>query len=156
MSRELEPSWYRKPDGRLVMVFRDQEGSFRSLASESRDQGLTWSLPTLTTMPDSRSKQSAGNLPNGAAFLVNNPSGSKERSPLVITLSGAGERFTQAYLLRSGSELRPLKYPGRYKRVGFSYPKSIVVDGKVFVSYATNKEDIEVTEVPVSSLGVQD
>ena len=81
------------------------------------------------------------------------PSRTSGNARLVITLSAAGERFTRAYLLRSGSELRPLRYPGRYKRVGFSYPKSIVHDGKVFVSYATNKEDIEVTEVPVSALG---
>lgn len=62
------------------MVFRDQDSSFRQLASESTDRGVTWATPVLTAMPDSRAKQSAGNLPDGTAFLVNAPSGSIARA----------------------------------------------------------------------------
>lgn len=66
VSRELEPSLFlRVADDCAVMVFRDQESSFRQLASESCDRGASWSLPALTDMPDSRAKQSAGNLPTG-------------------------------------------------------------------------------------------
>jgi hypothetical protein len=104
--------------------------------------------------PDSRAKQSAGNLPNGTAFMVNNPSGNKNRFPLAITLSKDGFVFDTAYLLRSGekSDLQPLRFKGKYKRVGYSYPKSVIWNNYLYVSYATNKEDIELTRIPISSL----
>lgn len=153
MSRELEPSWFHRPDGAVVMVFRDQNNSFRKLAAISTDNAETFSTPTLTNFPDSRAKQSAGNLPNGMAFQVSNPSGNKTRIPLVITLSKDGKLFYSAFLLRSGGkDLQPLRSEGLYKRIGYSYPKSIVWNGYLYVSYATNKEDVEVSRVQISSL----
>jgi hypothetical protein len=104
-------------------------------------------------MPDSRSKQSAGNLPDGTAFQVSNPSNSRTRIPLVISLSQDGKLFDRAYLLRSGgADLQPLRYPGQYKRAGFSYPKSVIWNDFFYAAYATNKEDAEITRVPLSSL----
>ena len=147
ISRELEPSWFLTAQQNPVMVFRDQGSSFTVLASISKDNGNSWSKPAATNMPDSRAKQSAGNLPDGRAFIVNNPSGSKTRTPLTITISNDGETFDRAFLLRSESELPPMLYEGKYKRIGYSYPKSIVWNKRVWVSYAVNKEDIEVTEV---------
>jgi hypothetical protein len=136
-----------------VMVFRDQNSTFYQLASESSDRGVTWTTPATTNMPDSRAKQSAGNLPDGSAFLVNCPSGNKDRFPLVITLSKDGEIFDTAFVLRKGGkDLQPLRYEGRYKRPGYNYPKSIVWNGCFYVSYATNKEDVEITRVPLKSL----
>lgn len=153
MSRELEPSWYRRPDGKVVMVFRDQNNSYKKLAAISADNAVSFSTPVLTNFPDSRAKQSAGNLPNGMAFQVSNPSGNKTRIPLVLTLSKDGELFDKAFLLRSGNkDLQPLRYEGKYKRTGYSYPKSIVWKGHLYVSYATNKEDIEVTRIPLKNL----
>jgi hypothetical protein len=64
-TRELEPSWYRRADGAIIMVFRDQNSTFHKLASLSADRGQTWTLPVETNMPDSRAKQSAGNLTAG-------------------------------------------------------------------------------------------
>lgn len=152
-SREMEPSWFYRADGAVVMVFRDQAESFYKLASVSTDRGATWSTPVLTNMPDSRSKQSAGNLPDGTAFQVSNPSNNRIRIPLVITLSRDGQLFDRAYLLRSGgADLQPLRYPGQYKRAGFSYPKSVIWNDVFYVSYATNKEDAQLTRVPLSSL----
>jgi hypothetical protein len=40
-TRELEPSWYLRGDGALVMVFRDQSATYRKLASVSADVGRT-------------------------------------------------------------------------------------------------------------------
>ena len=152
-SREIEPGWFRRRDGALVMVFRDQQGTFRQLASVSRDSGVTWGRPQIVDMPDSRSKQCAGNLPDGTAYMVNNPSGSKDRFPLVITLSKDGFLFDRAYLLRSGGKgLQPMRFKGRFKRAGYSYPKSVVWGGYLYVSYATNKEDVEITRIPIGSL----
>lgn len=152
ISRELEPSWFLNKHAEPVMIFRDQASSFTVLVSTSKDRGKTWTLPVASNMPDSRAKQSAGNLPDGRAFLINNPSGSKNRTPLAITLSSNGQKFDRAYLLRSEAELPPMLFAGKYKRIGYSYPKSILWNNRVWVSYAVNKEDIEVTSVAIDSL----
>lgn len=150
-SRELEPSWFRRSDGCLVMVFRDQADTFRQLASSSCDRGGTWTKPVVTTMQDSRAKQSAGNLPNGTAFLVNAPSGTKLRSPLVLTLSLDGRSFDSAFLLRAGPPPSVQKL-GLYKRPGYHYPKSVVWNGALYVGYTVGKEVVEITRVPLTSL----
>lgn len=152
-SRELEPSWYLRGDGAVVMIMRDQASSFRKLASVSHDRGKTWSRPVVTAMPDSRSKQSAGNLPDGTAFMVGNPTRSKQRFPLALALSGEGFLFDRAFLLRAGGDALPaMRHQGRHKRAGYSYPKSVVWNGWLYVAYATNKEDVELSRVPLESL----
>ena len=154
MSRGIEPSWFSRSDDAVVMVFRDQESSFKKLASLSKDQGVTWSTPVLIKTPDSRAKQSAGNLPDGTAFMVNNPTGSKRRFPLVITLSDDGFFFDRAFRLRSGgNDLQALRVPGKYKRAGYSYPKSVLWQEHLYVGYTTNKEDVQLTRIPISHLG---
>jgi hypothetical protein len=155
-SREMEPSWFRRADGAVIMVFRDQASTFRRLASISLDRGATWSTPVLTNMPDSRSKQSAGNLPDGTAFQVGNPVEYKLRIPLVVSLSRDGYLFDKAFVLRQGGpDLQAQRYPGKAKGRGYSYPKSMIHAGHLYVSYATNKEDVEFTRVPVASLVYQ-
>lgn len=150
ISRELEPSWFINAQGHIVMVFRDQSSSFKMLAAVSKDNGETWSPVERTNMPDSRAKQSAGNINNGTAYLINNPTGNKTRHPLVLTLSQDGNRFTSAFLIRYSSNLPPMLYKGKYKRAGYSYPKSIVWNNKIIVSYAINKEDIAITQIDIS------
>jgi len=103
-------------------------------------------------MPDSRAKQSAGNLPDGRAYLINNPSGNKNRTPLTITLSKDGQEFDRAYLVRAEAELPLMRFNGKYKRIGYSYPKSLVWDNRLWVSYAVNKEGIEVTSIRAEDL----
>lgn len=153
ISREIEPSWFYRKDGAVVMIFRDQNNTFKKLASISKDNGKTWTTPQIIDTPDSRAKQSAGNLPDGTAFMVNNPSGTKDRFPLVVTLSKDGFLFDKAYLLRNGGDnLQPLRYKGKYKRAGYSYPKSVIWGDYLYVSYATNKEDVELTRIPINSL----
>lgn len=153
MSREIEPSWFYREDGSVVMIFRDQKSTYKKLAAISHDKGMTWSTPVIVDTPDSRAKQSAGNLPDGTAFMVNNPSGDKDRFPLVITLSSDGFFFNKAFLIRSGGkDLQPMRFEGKYKRAGYSYPKSVIWNQHLYVSYATNKEDIQLTRIPLESL----
>ena len=91
-SRELEPSLYQRHDSTLVMIFRDQAGSY-------------------------------------------------------------GCCFDKAILLRAGSsDLQPQRYPGKAKTLGYSYPKSMVHHGKLYIAYATNKEDVEYTTVDLNTL----
>lgn len=149
-SRELEPSWYIRNDDAIVMVMRDQSSTYKKLASVSHDNGNTWTTPVIVDTPDSRSKQCAGNLPNDkGAYMIYNPSKDKERLPLCIVMSEDGYMFDKAYLLRSSShdDLPTMRQIGKYKRMGYSYPKSTTYKNKIYVSYATNKEDIEITEI---------
>lgn len=147
ISRELEPSWFHKHGGEIVMTFRDQAGSFKILAAQSDDNGASWTSAQITNVPDSRAKQSAGNLPDGTAFIVNNPTGNKTRLPLVMLLSRNGEEFNQAIVLRGRDQLPAMRFAGKYKRKGYSYPKSYVWNNALWVSYAVNKEDIAVTRL---------
>ncbi|MGM9736027.1 MAG: exo-alpha-sialidase [Candidatus Cryptobacteroides sp.] len=204
-SREIEPSWYIAPDfgnnrpalpgntvipggdaqpedslETIVMIFRDQANSYKKIEAVSKDRGKTWSAPRLTGIEDSRSKQSAGNLPDGRAFMVWNPSDSKDRWPLVIAVStpdtdsdaisraSTGEyadpaaqsgpqtvtdaiRWTRTVLLDE-SDLSPMRKDGLYKRRGYSYPKSFVHDGYIYIGFAMNKEDAYVLRIRISDL----
>ncbi len=152
-SRELEPSLYEKANGNIVMIFRDQKSTFYKIAAESSDGGVSWTDPVLTGMPDARTKQSAGNLPDGTAYMVGNPVTNKHRIPLVLTLSDDGELFDRAFLLREGGDSMPdVTYNGDYKRKGYSYPKSMVAGDYLYVAYTLNKQDVQVTRIPLSSL----
>jgi hypothetical protein len=137
------------------MTFRDQDGTYKRLAAISGDRGESWSTPVITDMPDSRSKQSCGNLADSTSFLAGNPVNNKTRIPLAVTLSKTGQFFNTAYLLRAGGETMPeLRYEGKAKRLGYHYPKSMVYNDYLYVAYATNKEDAEYTRVPLASLVV--
>jgi hypothetical protein len=151
-SREIEPSQYLQPDGTIVMLFRDQSSSFRKLVSFSKDDGETWTKPALTSFPDARTKQCAGNLPDGTAFMVSCPVPAKRRWPLVLHLSSDGRVFDKAILLRSGApaDLPHRRYDGKYKTLGYNYPKALVHNGKLYVGYSTNKEDVECTIVTLA------
>ena len=151
-SRELEPSLYWKKDGTLVMVFRDQKSTYKKMAATSTDHGETWSKAVVTAVPDARTKQSAGNLPDGTAYFACNPVDNKTRLPLALLLSDDGTSFDRGYLLRSSNEIQSLRFSGSAKRAGYHYPKSMVHDGYLYVAYATNKEDVEYTRVPISKL----
>jgi hypothetical protein len=151
-SREVEPSSYVRADGVTVMVFRDQSGTYRKLAAMSGDRGSTWTVPVVTNMPDSRAKQSAGNLPDGTAFFVSNPVPNATRIPLAVTLSRDGQLFDRAFLLRGGGDLQPQRYPGVAKTPGYDYPKSMAYGGSLYVGYSVNKEDVQLTRVPLASL----
>ena len=156
VSREIEPSWFLQKNNSIVMVFRDQKSSHHTLASISKDFGETWSTPEITNMPDSRSKQSAGNFLDNAAYLINNPVNHKSRMPLVVTLSKNGNFFNKAYAIRKGGEsIQSLRYQGKYKRLGYHYPKSFVWNKHLYVSYTTNKEDVEYSKIPLTSLNIE-
>lgn len=51
-----------------------------------------------------------------------------------------------------GKSLPHLRHPGKYKRLGYHYPKSLVADGHLHLIYAVNKEDVELTRVPLDAL----
>lgn len=106
----------------------------------------------MTIFTPSRVKQSAGNLPDGTAYLAGSPTGTKRRYPLAVLFSEDGVCFDKAILLRSGgTDLQPQRYPGKAKTLGYNYPKSMVYNGKLYVAYATNKEDVECTIINIKT-----
>ena len=145
--KPLEPSQYETRDGRLVMFFRDQQSSFRKLYSLSADRGVSWSAPQLSDIPDSRSKQCAGSLPDGRSFWVGNPTGCKSRRCLVLAFSEDGYLFDKAYLLAGPGDLPSRRKEGRYKTLGYNYPKAFVQDDTLWIALTVNKEDVCVVRV---------
>ncbi|MDR0901300.1 MAG: exo-alpha-sialidase [Opitutaceae bacterium] len=148
--RVIEPAWFLRGDGRPVMVFRDTSRSGYSLASLGSPDGSAWTEPVVSGLPDSTSLQCAGNLPDGTAYLINNPTGTKERFPLAITLGADGRYFDRAYLVRRTPP--PMRHAGYAKTSGFSYPSAVLWGDRLCVAYATNKEDVEITFIPLRSL----
>ncbi len=154
-SAELEPSFFFQEDSTLIMTMRDQRSSHRILSAKSLDRGETWSRAMPTNIPDSRAKQCAGNLPDGTAYIVNNPiTEKKPRVPLTIMLSKDGRCYDRAYMLRSGhhADLPQQRYAGRYKTIGYSYPKAMIYGGYLYVAYSTNKEMVQCTRIRISKL----
>ncbi|MCR5709299.1 MAG: exo-alpha-sialidase [Bacteroidales bacterium] len=149
----LEPSQYKCPDGTLVMLFRDQESSFVKLASLSSDRGESWGAPGRTGIPDSRSKQCAGTLPDGRSFIVGNPTGSRSRRVLAIAFSGDGRVFDEVRLLSGIRDLPQRRHEGRYKTPGYNYPKAFVSEDAIWIALSRNKEDVVVIRVPAGTSG---
>lgn len=145
-----EPTWYLDPEGLVHMIVRDNNRSRKLIRALSRDGGVTWSAPVLTNYPDATSKNFTGRLSNGWYYLINNPNPEK-RDPLSISFSRDGWVFTHPLNLRQGGAER--RFAGRAKPSGsFQYPHAIEHAGSLWVIYATNKEDIEISEFPVARL----
>jgi len=149
--RGIEPSWYVRADGRPVVVFRDMNRSGRLLAALGEVGGERFAEPMEVDYPDSNSMQCAGNLPDGTAYVVNNPV-SNSRLTLGIALSRDGKHFDRAYVLRGPGDCQPRRYAGGTKAGGYSYPGAVVWGDHLYVAYATNKEDVEITRIPLASL----
>lgn len=135
------------------MFFRDQASSFRKLYSISEDKGSSWTAPALTDIPDSRSKQCAGTLPDGRTFWVGNPTGSKSRRILALAVADDGYTFDRAWVLASADDLPRQRFAGRYKTLGYSYPKAFVQpDGTLWISFSVNKEEAALIRIPAGTL----
>lgn len=154
-ARPLEGSCFLRPDGGIVMLFRDMMPTGSVLCSVSLDGGESYSPPAQFFFPDCGSMQCCGNLPDGTAYIINNPNTidrGKRRVPLSIALSRDGILFDRAVLIRGGDSLQPMAFEGLYKSAGFSYPGSLPWRDTLYVAYGTNKEDIDVSAVPLSAL----
>ncbi|WP_149980318.1 hypothetical protein [Pseudoalteromonas rhizosphaerae] len=51
---------------------------------------------------------------------------------------------------RDQQTLPTIQYQGKYKRIGYSYPKSYLWQNSLWISYAINKEDIAVTKLDLA------
>jgi hypothetical protein len=147
-----EPTFYATANGEVHMIIRDNNRSGFLLRALSRDNGKTWTAPVRTNYPDATSKNFPGRLTNGWYYLINNPN-PKKRDPLAISFSRDGWEFEKPLAVRRGAPDR--RFAGRAKGSGsLQYPHAIEHNGSLWIIYSTNKEDIEITEIPLSTLGL--
>ncbi len=145
-----EPTLYEAADRTLHLIIRDGARSRRLLRAISTDRGRTWSHPVLTDFPDATSKNFVIRLSTGAYVLINNPNPTS-RDPLSLALSPDGWQFSQPTPIRHDAP--PRRYAGRAKGSGsFQYPHALEHNGSLWIIYSTNKEDIEISEIPLSAL----
>lgn len=145
-----EPTFYATKGSEVHMIVRDNSRSGFLLRTVSRDHGMTWATPVRTNYPDATSKNFPGRLSNGWYFLINNPNPAK-RDPLAISFSKDGWQFGRALAIRSHPPER--RFAGKAKGSGtVQYPHAIEQGGSLWVIYSTNKEDIEVSEIPLAGL----
>ncbi len=149
--RMSETGSYVDPGGVVHLIIRDQGYTRRLYHSVSYDAGGTWTVPVKTNYPDAASKNMPGRLSNGLYYLINNPTeaGANARDPLAITFSRDGWTFSNPMALRKNGP--PLRFEGKAKGGhSFQYSHAIEIGGQLWVIYATNKEDIEVTAYPIA------
>jgi len=145
-----EPSFFVRGDKSVVATLRNYSGFLYTISSQ--DNGMTWSDHVQTNYLDSTARTSAGNLPDGTAFLINNAFPKKfDRSLLTLGLSKDGIIFDRAWIVRG--EPTKMRHPGRSKLNGWQYPHAISWKGNFYVAYSINKEDLAVTRIDLKSLG---
>ncbi|QDT41738.1 hypothetical protein Pan241w_18010 [Gimesia alba] len=142
-----EPGFFSREDGTLVMSFRNRSGFL--YASESTNQGKSWSTPAKTNFPDCRARFSAGNLPDGTAYLISNP-GPGHRRYLTIALSDDCKTFDRAFMI-FGKPIRH-RYGGRTKSHGWQYPNAVVWKDHLHIAYSINKEDLGTSRIALKEL----
>ncbi|UCH36534.1 MAG: exo-alpha-sialidase [Armatimonadota bacterium] len=82
----IQPSVVRKSDGMLVAMMRSAGLEPRILVSKSRDDGLTWSMPTTTDLPNPGAGVEVTRLANGHWALVYNDA-EKGRHTMAVAIS---------------------------------------------------------------------
>lgn len=148
---------YVQPDGTWIRLWRDS-GTSRLYASASHDHGRSWAPAIRTTIPDSASKSFVGQLPDGQVYIVGSQQDAEHvasnghRDPISVALASDGVHFDRVGVIRYGAA--PARYAGAHKNPGFEYPSAIATNTDLWVIYSVNKEDVDITKMPMSSLPV--
>ncbi|MGE4488531.1 MAG: exo-alpha-sialidase [Kiritimatiellales bacterium] len=146
-----EPTYFVRPDGKEVGVYRDVKRSMRLYAAIRDTATDSWSLAEKSNIPDSPSKTAAGNLPDGRAYIVGNFLDKLWlRDPLLIAFSDDGISFDQVYTVRCGASQCREKNPGDHKGPGYQYPNALVVGDILWVAYSVSKEQIAISSIPAT------
>ncbi|KQR70958.1 six-hairpin glycosidase [Pedobacter sp. Leaf176] len=140
-------SYYHLPDGRVVGLWKN------ALTAISTDNGKSWPESAFRApgFVNSNAKIWGQKTADGNYATVYNPS--EYRWPLAISTSKNGLEYTNLLLING--EITPMRYGGNYKSYGPQYVRGIIegngkpADGKLWVTYSMNKEDIWVSSVPL-------
>jgi hypothetical protein len=140
-------NYYRLPDNRVVGLWK------HAVTSISADEGKTWQYnPTRAIkFVNSNAKIWGQRTSDGKFATVYNPS--EYRWPLGLSVSDDGLNFKNLLLVTG--EIPAMRYGGNYKSYGPQYVRGMLEnngtppDGKIWVGYSINKEDIWVASIPV-------
>ncbi|WP_114748481.1 exo-alpha-sialidase [Pleomorphovibrio marinus] len=140
-------SYYHLEDGSVVGLWK------HALTSLSKDGGKTWEYDPVRApgVVNSNAKIWGQRTSDDRFALVYNPS--EYRWPLAISTSDDGLEYEDLLLLHG--EISAMRYGGNYKSYGPQYVRGILEgngtppDGKLWVTYSVNKEDIWVASSPV-------
>jgi hypothetical protein len=135
------------PNGNVVGLWK------HALTSVSTDGGYTWKEPVQRALGfvNSNAKIWGQRTSDGRYATVYNPS--EFRWPLAVSVSEDGLDYQNLLLVQG--EISPMRYGGNYKSYGPQYVRGIqegegiVPDGKLWVTYSMNKEDIWAASIPV-------
>lgn len=134
---------YKLTDGTWVRMYRDTgEKNARKKNARAREESK------------SRRNYASFSFDDGQVYVINNvlPLSTKKggRSLLGISLSQDGLNFDRVAVIRFIA--LPKRYKGRAKSIGYAYPHSFVVEDNLWVIYSVNKEDIQLTRIPLIEL----
>jgi len=137
---------YHLPTGQVVGLWK------HALTAISTDEGKSWTQPQRAPgFVNSNAKIWGQRTSDGKYATVYNPS--DFRWPLAISVSEDGLDYKN--LLLVNGEIPTMRYGGSYKSYGPQYVRGIQerdgkpADGKMWVTYSENKEDIWVSAIPV-------
>jgi len=140
-------SYYHLNDGRVVGLWKN------ALTTISKTEGKTWEYNPMRApgFVNSNAKIWGQKTSDGRFATVYNPS--EFRWPLAVSVSEDGLNYKN--LLLVNGEISPMRYGGNYKSFGPQYVRGMEEgngnppDGKLWVTYSMNKEDIWVSSIPV-------
>ncbi|MES2447405.1 MAG: six-hairpin glycosidase [Bacteroidota bacterium] len=140
-------NYYHLNDGRVVGFWKN------ALTAISTDEGKTWpeNAHRAPGFVNSNAKFWGQKTADGNYATVYNPS--EYRWPLAVSTSKNGLDYNN--LLLVNGEVAPMRYGGNYKSYGPQYVRGIIEgngkpkDGKMWLTYSMNKEDIWVSSVPL-------
>jgi hypothetical protein len=147
-----EGSFLQTDDGILHMLLRTNRE--RLWATESADDGATWSSPWPTDFSDNATKFHFGRLPDRRFYYVGcpDPEPRGQRSPLVLSLSDDGVCFDRHFILADDRTPYEQRAAGMHKGGDYGYPHTLVHDGCLHVIVSRRKEAVEVLRVRLAGL----
>ncbi|MFO1434316.1 MAG: exo-alpha-sialidase [Candidatus Competibacteraceae bacterium] len=149
-----EGSFYQTSDGIIHMLLRTTGPGFHGLlwATESHDNGASWSDPSETKFSDNNAKFHFGRLPDNRFYYVGNPDSQPvgARTPLVLSISNDGIIFDKHYII--ADEHYERKMTGRAKDGEYGYPHTLIHDDNLYVIVSRQKEAIEVIRIPLDQI----
>ncbi len=145
-----ETTVIKYPD-RLLAISR-ASGTLNALVSTSLDGGKTWSGLSESNLPISQSKMCGGVLSNGLSYLVFNMAERGYRDTLAITVGK--DTFEKIYIIRDGFDQKPKYQPSNEWSYPYAYEDK--ESGLLYVTYNHDKEDNEISVIPISSLSLEE
>ncbi len=136
----------------IAFLFRNGwNNRHRARIAFSHDGGESWSAAVDTNLPMSPAKPCSGTLSDGRNYMVFNPA-PDGRDTLAVALSAPGELcFRAIRLIRRGKSPAP-RYPGSGKATQWAYPAACEHDGKLWIAYASSKEECVLSSLPLDAL----